>query len=751
MISSSATGRPSVSYSVPPVDTASQPLPRRSQHGNDNAGGGGGTMVFNAALGSMTPPTRSSVAASSSRGGRCGTAAGAVAGAAAPPQAAQPCGLLPCLAHWERHTASDPVAANAIVLLRSIAQSAHGCSLPPSETEAAQREPLVQQTEVLVDDVLSTLEARMAQLMSEAQAFSSSDSAVVDDGDAIVQRLCGAMASVEWMLCCGSLSLLRRELGHHVRTRCLGEVYATKVQPRQNSDRDVFQVWGRAIACVEILLEAARDIVIQMGAAATAAALLDSPDLRYSWRSLGKLMGKCASWIAVDRGSGNDNNLPPTTTTTTTRAIAMLGQGDAVTLLLDVLGAKATGVFQDDGGDSLRVFAEFMESFNSQYFGDLDSRKRVMGGGKDETPTKKMSPAATVLVLGGCGAGWTCPPAVDVESIGMPQSKPSGGQKRKSGPRQFESVFSTEWNSTGKYFAMCVALGVMLRQQIRPGRIPTEKLLSLKGETEKEGGGGGGGGGGKEGCFGQVSRRVAASFARNGDEENDGAVDVDLIQVFVHSAEKWVHHFTKRSGVLATNISARMPAAAAATFKSANAKTATSLSQLRAHHTQFVDECCVCFMDLSRLLSGMQTNHRAKGRLSRLERIRARLYLIIVRSSAAFGMDTETSVHATTLSQCCDVVTPGGDAEVSPPSELGVNVRPAGMLLLRSVVESIVTQRRSALAWGGNSKAAVVAQAAAAHAALHPCVVAALMRIGTAPGTVLAEELLRGLVELAHN
>ena len=150
----------------------------------------------------------------------------------------------------------------------------------------------------------------------------------------------------------------------------------------------------------------------------------------------------------------------------------------------------------------------------------------------------------------------------------------------------------------------------------------------------------------------------------------------------------------------------------------------------------------------------MQTKHPGMGRLSRLERIRSRLYLVIVRSSAGFGLDTEASVRAIAslskrLSQCRRVDAPGGDPDVLPASGPGVNVRMACVLLMRSVVESIVTQLRSLLV-SRNTKTEGALAAATAHAAILPCVEAALARVGAPQENLLAKELLRGLAELAE-
>ena len=224
-------------------------------------------------------------------------------------------------------------------------------------------------------------------------------------------------------------------------------------------------------------------------------------------------------------------------------------------------------------------------------------------------------------------------------------------------------------------------------------------------------------------------------------------VDKDLLLIFLKAAEIWGHHFTKRSGILATSVSAQSMAIAAKS-KSRHSKTQASMDRLVVHHAKLIDDCCICFMDICRLVSTMSIQLRCPvSHLSQLEKIRARLYLVIVRSAATFITDAETSaqsinVISTALSRCCDVVTDAG----SPPSSCDLHVQASGNLLLRSIVESVVAELRLRIVSRGNIKD----NAAAALATLRPCVRAALGKLGAASESALTEELLRSLVEAAQ-
>ena len=111
-----------------------------------------------------------------------------------------------------------------------------------------------------MDETILGLQQRMVKLISEASAVAShacSVDSTVDD-DAVVQRLSGAMASVEWILHCGSLASLRQEIGNEIEQCWLGEEFTIIASPRQSDGEDKFlDVWSSCIASVERFLEAA--------------------------------------------------------------------------------------------------------------------------------------------------------------------------------------------------------------------------------------------------------------------------------------------------------------------------------------------------------------------------------------------------------------------------------------------------------------------------------------------------------------
>ena len=132
----------------------------------------------------------------------------------------------------------DPFASAVVALMRTIVKTARVVHRH-FKTEAAQRKPLLLEINAHVDETILGLQQRMVKLISEASAVAShacSIDSTVDD--AVVQRLSGAMASVEWILHCGSLLLDKNE----TKLNSVGLAKSSRfiASPRQSDGEDKF-------------------------------------------------------------------------------------------------------------------------------------------------------------------------------------------------------------------------------------------------------------------------------------------------------------------------------------------------------------------------------------------------------------------------------------------------------------------------------------------------------------------------------
>ena len=718
IISSSGTGRPSVSYNMPSGEmwTPTETFHKSSDVNSINQRGGGAVapeadgMVFNTVLDVATPSAR------------CNQKRpfGKVVALKNGRQVVK----MPCLSLWEHHAAKDPVAANILFQLRSLANSVCEHTPPSLQKDMSQRQSLAGDVLGHVGELLSSLENRALHLVSEAECVASQGFNNPEDS---AEQLCNAIGSIEWLLHCRESSFINSEFNDAIHLHFLGVKCTRRLVSNIESSSDRQSIWSTAIACVYKLLAAAQNTVKQMAVTYSSSELLGA--CSECWRKLGEITGRCVLWTIVDQCGRKPARV--------LSIHEIIDYDRIVAILYEALGLKGEKFLDSISSKAMRLF---LERFNSEYFGGTG--KLILGNLYRSNASESKS--NTNLTNGLAEPNIFGFPSLSLDSIGAQVMRPD--HKNCGRPVQFKGAFSTEWNAAGMFMAACTALGLLERQQIRPGKIPIDDLLCLEKENpslsmdgksisynmNKLSGG----------DYGRVLCLACRRFVCTTD-----LADMGTIEVMVNSAEKWLYNFYKRSSIEARGIREQI-AVASVSSKRKKVAGKPSLAQILAHNEALLCMCCACIMDASRLLS-IIPKHQSET--NNLVRIQARLYLLAVEVSSICAVDAATSLNAINtvsamLLRCCDakyaVLLPQGYVP-DTKSQSTESVKATGALLLRSVVESIVSHLRNLLALRGSSCAKD------ALSALEPCVVAALDSIEVPSGAALAKELLRGLSELA--
>ena len=788
MISSSGTGRPSVSFNVRASAGGRRRLvaPEGSAGVFEKAAGAGSeTMVFNAALAADTPTSASSPAYSSSVS--CTAAVLPSAGASsivsppsyprnatASPRQRSDVAHLPCLSYWERMAAAAAVGAKpdasivqGLTALRDLATGAAGCRLPESDTELAERRALVTRGEGQVRRVAADLlMARIGEIAARALATI----VALPAEPASTGPLREHVASIEWLLRCGCLGpyqtqlavdSLAQEVAVELRRCCLGSHAAAEAGTSAALATPAAQAAASSPSLLVALAKAASLAlrVFEDIARQTPAPELASGPIRAHWEDVGHILGTCARWgrIAGPVAAADPCFRPlPALSDANPHVWARLAA-----LRSEQLAASAAALSDMDPDAehaSRRVFyVAFTRGLGRQ------TRRHEEHGEKTNEKNKTKKKEEEEEELGVVLPAVVRPPAV-LELFGGARSGPASAaadtaaalaadqqiQSLRAGPRQL-SLFADDggWRLGNlcpprtALLAACSLYGLLAQEQARaPTRGPplAHRLGLQSPDSVTEGAPSSPATGGAQA---EAFQRILGTLGGLGDPaDDDVAIAQDTVCMVEASALSWLSAASRRA-LLLVRVAEAATASTTGGGVVAQGATAADAPSLDKHMALLTD-CCALFVDASRVLGALsrlrataswaETTTRAGGEdaVRGLRVLRGKLCLTVVRGATVCGGGgVAIAVRA------LDAISAALRASIPDNNGVGdgVGVSRAACLLFRSAVEGAVVA--PPLQDGASQDAAT--------GALRRTVEGGLRRLGAAQPEATTAVLLRGV------